>query len=89
LVLLRLRLVGSQGPLAAAAPGSGIDRRGDIRSAASPGLLPLFSLLLSVRRGGGASALGGGFLWAKEAALRSDLVKLAADMDSGVARMPS
>ena len=93
LLLLRLLLGGSQGPLAAA-PGPGMDRRGCIKSAcasvvgAAPAL-PLFSLLLSVRRGGGTSVLGGGFLWAKEAALRRERVKLAADVDSGIARMPS
>ena len=60
LLLLRLLLGGSQGPLAAA-PGPGMDRRGCIKSAcasvvgAAPAL-PLFSLLLSVRRGGGATA---------------------------------
>jgi hypothetical protein len=71
-----------------------MDLRGGIRSARASGVdaapaPPLFSLLLSVRRGGGASALGGGFLWAKDAALRMQRVKLAADADSGVARMPS
>jgi len=92
-VLRRRLVVGSQGPLAAA-PGSGIDRRcGDI-STASVVDAALFSLLLSARRGGGAgasAALGGGFLWlcAKETALRRDRVKLAVDVDRGVARMPS
>jgi len=94
LLLLRLRLAGSQGPLAAAPAGSGKHRRGGIGSACASAVdaapaLPLFSLLLSVRRGGGASALGGAFLWAKEAALRRERVKLAADVDSGIARMPS
>lgn len=96
-VLRRRLVVGSQGPLAAAAPGSGSDRRcGDIGSASVdaallmmlPLLLP-FSLLLRARRGGSASAPEGGFLWAKEAALRRERVKFAVDVDRGVARMPS
>jgi len=89
-VLRRRLVVGSQGPLAAA-PGSDIDRRcGDISSASVDAAL--FSLLLSARRGGGALALGGGgFLWAKETALRRERVRLGVDVDvdRDVARMPS
>jgi hypothetical protein len=89
-VLRRRLVVGSQGPLAAA-PGSDIDRRcGDISSASVDAAL--FSLLLSARRGGGALALGGGgFLRAKETALRRERVRLGVDVDvdRDVARMPS
>jgi hypothetical protein len=82
----RLLVVGSHGPLAAT-PGSGKDRRSDGRRTSAPAPL-LFSLQLIARRGG-SGALGGGILWAKEAALRRDRVKLAVDAESGVARMPS
>lgn len=79
-VLRRRLVVGSQGH---------VDRRcGDI-SSASVDAAPI-SLLLSERRGGGPSALeGGGFLWAKETALRRERVRLAVDVDRDVARMPS
>lgn len=92
--VLRLRLVGSQGRPFTADAGSGTDGRCGDASSASVDAAPmvallLFSLLLSARRGGGASALGGAFLCAKEAALRRERVKLAVDVDRGVARMPS